>query len=132
MDRMSDDVRRVRTEEQREQFHLARKQGGQCVACGKALGADENVYVERFRIGPMDGWTGYATAAVGAECASPAFLDATQAREPERCAGCGRGVYYRSSVPRRQRAICSRSCIRRAVVARRLLVQMEDSSGERG
>jgi hypothetical protein len=107
---VSDDVRRVTTEAQRERFHLARRRGGQCVACGRALSADETVYIERFEVGPVAGRGTTALAAVGVECASPGFVDEMQGREPERCAGCGRGVYYRRPSTRRRQALCSRAC----------------------
>jgi hypothetical protein len=107
---MNDDRRQLTTEEQREQFHLARRRGGQCAGCGRALSTDETVYVERFKIGPSFGWGVTATALVGAECASSEFIEAMEGREPERCAGCGRGVYYRASRVRRRQALCSRAC----------------------
>jgi hypothetical protein len=117
---VSDDVRRITTEEQRERFYLARKQGGQCVACSRALGADETVYVERFEAGPLAGRLVYATAPVGAECVSPWFLDEMEGQEPERCAGCGRGVYYRRPSARRHQALCSRVCGAKVQAAKRL------------
>jgi hypothetical protein len=112
---VSHDLRRLTTEEQRERFHMARRQGGQCVACGRALGADETVYIERF-----EGLGSWATAPVGVECASPGFIDEREGQAPERCAGCGRGVYYRASNVRRRQALCSRACGARAQATKRL------------
>ena len=122
---MSDDVRRITTEEQLEQFHLARRRGGQCIACGRALANGEAVYIERFDIerfdiGLLTGRGASATAPVGAECASRGFLEEMAGQEPERCAGCGRGVYYRQPSTRRQQALCSRACGARVQTAKRL------------
>jgi hypothetical protein len=117
---VSDDVRRITTEAQRERFYLARKQGGQCVACSRALGADETVYVERFEAGPLTGRGTSATAPVGTECASRGFLDETKGQQSERCAGCGRGVYYRRPSARRRQALCSRVCGAKVQAAKRL------------
>ncbi len=62
---MSDDVRRLTTEEQRERLHLARQRGGLCAACGRVLSDGEPVYVERFVIGPsgVPGVVGVCTTA---------------------------------------------------------------------
>src|SRR5438046_2087419 len=113
---MSDNLRRLTTEEQRERLYLARRRGGMWAACGRVIGGDETVYVEHFRIGPEGSLGVIVWAAVGAECVSPSFLDDTREREPERCAGCGRGMYYRVPNTRRRRALCSRYCAGRAVV----------------
>ena len=117
---MSDDVRRITTEEQLEQFHLARKGGGQCIACGRALANGEAVYIEQFDIRWLTGRGASATAPVGAECASRGFLEEMAGQEPERCAGCGRGVYYRQPSTRRRQALCSRACGARVQTAKRL------------
>ena len=116
---MSDALRQLTTEEQRERFHMARRRGGQCVGCGRALGANETVYIERFEIGPTAGYGVIARAAVGVECASSAFVDEMEGQVPERCAGCGRGVYYRASRVRRRQALCSRACSARALATKR-------------
>jgi hypothetical protein len=107
------------TEEQRERFHLARKRGGRCGACGRPLDPDEAVYIERFEVGPLIGRRVSATAPVGAECASRGFLEEMEGQNPERCAGCGRGVYYRTASSRRRQALCSRDCGTRAQAAKR-------------
>jgi hypothetical protein len=117
--RASDEPRRLTTEERRERFHTARNRGGRCAACSRVLGADETVYIEQFVIGPVGGRGGTAYGPVGVECTSPDFLYETQGQEPERCAGCGRGVYYRTVDVRRHRALCSRWCGPRADAAKR-------------
>ena len=115
---MSGHVRQLLTEDERERFHLARNRGGQCAACGRLLDDREPVYIDQFRdhsrvvIGP-----------VGAECASEAFLDAMRGREPEQCAGCGRGVYYRTAKSSRHWVLCSRWCRPRAHAARQRQVE---------
>ena len=115
---MSDDLRRLTTEEQREQLYTARRRGGMCAGCGRVLSAAETVYIERFEIGPMAGYGTVARAAVGGECASPELLHQVAGQEPERCAGCGRGVYYRVASTKRRQALCSRYC-RALVTAKR-------------
>jgi hypothetical protein len=120
---MSNDPRRLATEEQRERFHLARKRGGMCAACGRSLGPDETVYMEPFKIGPTAGArASMAHGAVGAECAAPEFIRAVEGQEPERCAGCGRGLYYRAPRRGRQQTLCSRNCAYHARVARQRTV----------
>jgi hypothetical protein len=111
---MSDDLRRLTTEEQREQIHGARRRGGVCAACGRALSADEPVYIERFAV--RGSWM---TAPVGVECASPELLQQVAGQEPEHCAGCGRGVYYRSTRSIRHQALCCRACGARVQAAKR-------------
>jgi hypothetical protein len=101
-------VRSLTTEEDRERFHAARRIGGLCAACGRALAPDEPVYVERFATGMS-----YVHGPVGVECASSELLERTRGWEPERCVGCGRAMYYRAVGPRRVRAICSRRCVSR-------------------
>jgi hypothetical protein len=115
---VSDEVRRLTTDEQRERFHRARRTGGLCAACGRSLGDDETVFVEPLLIGPADGPATRSYGAVGIECASSELRYDVQGREPERCAGCGRGVYYRVASARRQWVSCSRRCANRAGVAR--------------
>ena len=122
---MSDEVRRLMTEEQRERLYLARRRGGMCAACGRALGADETVYIEQF-----EGPGSWVTAPVGIECASPELLEQTKGQQPERCAGCGRGVYYRMASSRRQQTLCSRYCVTRAVATKRSARFKEGRSGE--
>jgi hypothetical protein len=102
---LSDDLRRLTTEERREQLYTARRYGGMCASCGRVLSADETVYIERFAGGGT-----WAEGPVGVECASPELLHQVAGQEPERCAGCGRGVYYRGASTKRQRALCSRYC----------------------
>ena len=89
------DPRRLATDEERERLYAAKNRGGCCAACGRTLVADEPVYFERFvfwQVGPTRLTT---QAPVGRECASPEALARTTGQEPERCAGCGRGLFYR-------------------------------------
>jgi predicted RNA-binding Zn-ribbon protein involved in translation (DUF1610 family) len=81
------------TEEQRERAHEARRRAEICASCGRALGTDETVYIERFAVD----WSNSMMAPVGSECASPEFLAQIAGTEPERCASCGRGMHYRLS-----------------------------------
>jgi hypothetical protein len=104
---------RIATEEDRERLYAARRHGGMCAACGRALDAGETVYLERFTV---VGTT--VSGPVGRECASPDMLARTETVEPERCARCGRGVYYRPSGRRRGQALCSRLCGARAAAAK--------------
>jgi hypothetical protein len=114
----NDDPRRLATEEQRERFHLARRRGGLCAACGRSLEDDEAVYVERFTLRPETGRQTWSYGPVGAECASPERVREAEQAEPERCAGCGRAMHYRLTSARRQTAICSRRCRGRALYKR--------------
>ena len=125
--RVSEERLRVVTEEQRERLRAARRTGGMCAACGKTLGDDEVAYLERFLLGArvLSGshvvtYASDAYAPVGAECASAAFLEQTAGTEPERCAGCGRGVHYRAVRPTRRQALCSKRCVARAATIRRM------------
>jgi hypothetical protein len=103
---VSDGGLRIETEEEREQAHRARRRAEICAACGRALSADEIVYIERFSVDLSNSMT----APVGRECASPEFLAQITGTEPERCASCGRGVFYRISRSVRRRASCSHRC----------------------
>ena len=115
---MNDHPRHLTTEPEREWFHAARRRGGMCAACGRSLGDDETVYVEPCAIGPSDGPVTWAYGAVGAECAAPERVREAAGEEPERCAGCGRGMHYRVTEARRKRALCSRRCGNRVTAAR--------------
>ncbi len=122
---MSDDPRRVETQEALDRLHLARKRGGLCAACGKALHPREPVYWERVVV-DIDrsaiGLRHYTTAfeaPVATECVSAAFRTAMSGQPAEPCAGCGRGVYYRVPNPRRRRAACCQRCRVRAQAAER-------------
>jgi hypothetical protein len=125
---MSDGLRRVRTPEERDRFNAARSRGGLCAACGRALGDDEPVYIERMLLdragfsAPGMQWSRKTVprdAPLGAECAAPAFVARTEGRTPERCAFCGRPVYYAKDRPGRQRALCSMRCHKRADMTNR-------------
>jgi hypothetical protein len=123
---MSDDPRRLTTDEQRERAQIARRRGGLCAWCGRTLAEDEAVYVERVKVN----WKPYTGAStrrsrgtvhwdlpVGAECASPGFLRRVAAREPERCAACGRPMHYAVIRATRRRATCSGLCSVRGAFA---------------
>ena len=114
---MSDDVTRPLTEEERRaRIITARRTGGVCAGCGRALGDGETVWMERLSVGRTHRW-----GPVGAGCASPEFLQATEGAEPARCEHCDRGVYYRdhSWSGRRRLALCSLVCNGRYHAARR-------------
>jgi hypothetical protein len=110
---MSESRLRIETEDERERLHAARHTGEMCAACGRALDAGEPVYLERFTVVGT-----YVSGPVGRECASPDMLARTEGLAPERCAMCGRGVYYHLRARRRRQASCSRRCESRAAAAR--------------
>jgi hypothetical protein len=129
---VSDEQLSVTTEAQRERLHAARNRGGMCAACGRAMDDQETVYIERFTVdtrkSPARRGTGRGSVAngpVGVECASPDFLLRTAGQEPERCAGCGRPLFYREANLRRHRALCSKACAGRANRAARALTKAE-------
>ena len=116
---MSDDPRRLTTDEQRAWFSAARERGGLCAACGRVLGEGEPVYIDQVLVdrkpfaAPGAGWrlgTTLRDVPLGSECASPAFLARTKGQEPEGCAHCGRPVYYEVAREGRRRATCSHRC----------------------
>jgi hypothetical protein len=111
---------RIATEEDRERLFSARHDAGICGACGRALGAAETVYVERFAVVGS-----YLWGPVGKECASPELLLDVVGSEPGRCAMCGRGVYYGSGSRRREQTICCRQCAGRSASARQRAKERE-------
>ena len=117
---MTDDVRRVRSEEARVRIQAARRDGGLCGLCGRALAEGEPVWMECVEVGSYHGGRGaiYWRAPVCEGCASPAFRAVTDGTAPERCAGCGRGLYYAGSGGRRRLALCSTRCSSRYQGAR--------------
>jgi hypothetical protein len=112
---MSDEARHITTAEQRTWLYAARERGGLCAACGRPLGDDEPVYVERFILNGKD----LVPGPVGAECALPQSLRDAIGQDPERCIGCERPMYYRVSGQSRQRAVCSKRCANRVSNAKR-------------
>jgi hypothetical protein len=116
---MSNDPRRLTTQDEREQLYAARYRGGICSACGRTLDEGEPVYWEQVNVGTVGGYTNRPQAPVGSECISPAFLEETEDRESERCAGCARPVYYREPRRGRHLAICSKRCGMRVSNAKR-------------
>ena len=119
------DPRRLVTHEQRERLLVARKHGGLCATCGKALDDGEPVYVDTVVIDiprpagqRVGGYRATVKAPLGTECASPALLARVAGSEPERCAGCSRPMHYAVRKSTRTRATCSRRCRSRADLAR--------------
>ena len=118
---MSRERLRVVTEEDRARLYAAKRTGGTCAACGRPLDAGEDVYHERFRLGPrmlgagaVRAYAAVAQGPVGRECASPELLARTAGTEPERCVWCGHGVYYGLERSTRRQAACSNRCRVRA------------------
>ena len=120
---MSDDMRRLTTDEQRARLYAARNSGGLCTACGRLLDDGEPVYIEYVAIDrkPLAAagaqWrqtTAYRDVPLGAECASPGFLARMVGQGPERCEHCGRPVYYDAEREGRYRVACSKRCSTRA------------------
>ena len=113
---MTDDTRRPLTPDERARIHAARRNGGMCAVCGRAFLEGETIWMEPIAVHDEYGGTTHWRVPVGAECASPETIRATCSTEPERCAGCGRGVYYGATAPgraRRRQALCSRLCGRK-------------------
>jgi hypothetical protein len=116
---MSDDPRRLTTEEQRERLYAARYRGGMCAVCGRTLDDGEPVFWERFPVGRVGGITSHPLAPVGSECASPRLREQKEGEEPEPCVSCGRPVYYARPSVHRTEAVCSGRCRGRASFTRR-------------
>ena len=113
---MNDEPRQL-TAEERERVDAAKKRGDRCAGCGRAFDADEPAYMARVWIGVKlfgdpnkAGSRVIVDAPFGVECISPGFRVETEGVEPERCDGCGRGVYYEVSRPQRRPASCSARC----------------------
>jgi len=114
---VNDEVRRLRTEEQAERFYLARRRGGACAACGRELEHDEPIYVERFE-DVRGQWPHRVRGPVGIECASDELRNDAMSRDPERCVGCRRPMYFGVESVRRRRTTCSQPCRNRAIKLR--------------
>ncbi len=110
---MSDDEPRLLTEEERARIHATRARGGRCALCGRELVEGETIWLERLAVRDERGGRATWQVPVGAERIAPETLRDTCRTEPERCLGCGRGVYYLRSDHRRRGASCSRACGRR-------------------
>jgi hypothetical protein len=132
---VSDQPRQVTTAEERERFNAAKAKGGLCAACGRVLGVSEPVYIGQMLMdrnafassGVRWGQAlGRRDAPLGAECVSPELLAWLERRTPERCAACGRPVYYAKVRAQRRRAICSYACRNRADRAARRGTPPED------
>ncbi len=118
---MSDDVRRMTTDEEREQLRMAKELGGLCAVCGRTLGEGERVYIRRVAIGTRlfgdpsrPGTSVFAEAPVGAECAPPDLVAEGSECNPMPCVGCGRHVIHAVKHPRRRQVACSLRCRRSA------------------
>jgi hypothetical protein len=109
---VSDDARRVLTEEERARIQAARRNGDTCGRCGRTLGEGETIWVTRIAVRGEYGGVTHWRAPVGVECIAPTARAATAGAEPERCAGCGRGIYEAmlSPGPRPRRVLCSQRC----------------------
>lgn len=116
---MSDDVRRLTTDEQRQWLALAKERGGICAACGRTLDDGEPVFIERLEVelkpltAPGAVWarkTVNRDAVLGKECASPKFVARTSRLPSEPCEGCGRPVFYAVERAGRSHTFCSRRC----------------------
>ena len=82
-----------------------------CAVCGGPLPRGGPVWVERRVVSTGLGGQTWWWAPVGAECVSTDFRRETAGKEPERGAGCGRGMYYPARSPgRRRSASCSKHC----------------------
>ncbi len=95
---MTDDARRVLTEEERARMHIAARAGGICAGCGRALAPDEPIWRVSHeawvqRSGARVTWV----VPVGTECVGAEVRAESLGQEPERCGGCGRPVYQRPS-----------------------------------
>ena len=124
---MSVPERWARTEQQVALMHGARENGGLCAWCGRALGNEETVYVERFLVGDArpgqrnrGAHHSVAWAPVGAECASRDLLEQSSGREPDRCSACGRGVVEHTRRAVQKDTSCSRRCAREQRVGRQV------------
>jgi hypothetical protein len=102
---------RVLTEGDFARIHAARNRGGICAVCGESLPRGVPVWVERRVVYTDLGGQTWWWVPVGVECVSADFRRETTGKEPEQCAGCGRGMYYAARSPgRRLLASCSRHC----------------------
>ena len=117
---MTYDARRVLSEEEKALARVAKAYGLVCGSCGKPLAKGETVWIQPLGVGPTYSGRGaiYWRAPVCGACASPALRAETEGAAPERCAGCGRGVYYGSGARRSRLALCSRTCGSRYRLAR--------------
>ena len=123
---MSDNVRRLTTDDERERLRVAKDLGGLCAVCGRTLGERERVYIRRVVIGTRlfgdprgSGSSVFAESPVGAECAPPGLVTGDGGRDPAPCVGCGRHVSHAVRRPRRGRVACSLLCRRSAATMSR-------------
>ncbi len=110
---VSDEARWRLSEEERGRIQAAKTLGGTCAVCGRGLGAGETVWIRRFRLREEHGRATTWWVPAGVECVAPEFHRATRGTAPERCATCGRGVYFEPGARSGHRVFCSRACRRR-------------------
>ncbi len=109
-----DDEQEVR----RARAQAAKRYGGTCANCGRALADEEPIWLERLEV--RGAWRAdFYRAPVGRECASPASVRGSDGLAPEPCLGCGRGVYFATTGRRHGEPFCSRRCRTRRDGARR-------------
>ncbi len=116
---MRDERRVVSNDEREAAIFEAKREGGICAACGRALSDDEPVW--RQRLASRAGWgphfrPAHRWALVGRECATPEILEADAGQDPVACLGCGRAMHYLPAHGRRA-TVCSHRC--RVTVQRR-------------
>ena len=125
---MSDDPRRPNDtvadasdddERRRARLNAARSRGGLCAGCGRALADGEPVWWASSLLSGAYGRLSRRWGPVGKECAPPDVVRETEGTAPERCVGCGRGVYYQLVHRRRRWATCSNRCADLSQAARR-------------
>ena len=111
---MTDDARRALLEEERARIQAARRHGGMCALCGRALERGEPVWIQRLLVrGQYGGRAARWTVPVGRECAAPDTLHAGDRRGPASCATCGRPVFGDPAATRRRVVACSARCRRK-------------------
>ena len=113
---MTDDERRPLSEAERARAQLARTRGGLCAACGRTFAGDEPVWCLALFVGRGNGppWAVYWRVPVGRECVPSDVLREAEGREPGRCGGCGRAVFYAATDRPRRLVSCSLACRGRA------------------
>jgi hypothetical protein len=111
------EMRRFTTDEQRQWLFSARRRGGLCAACGRALHDGESVYIEpvvvelKYASAASPRSTSTRDACLGQECASRAFVERASILPPARCEGCGRPVFHGVERARRTHTFCSSRCV---------------------
>ena len=122
---MTDDARRPNEaridaddDRHRALLYAARRDGGICAGCGRALADAEPVWWAPFMVRGPYGRLSRRWGPVGRECAPPELLLETEAAGPKPCLACGRGVHYGSTAYPRDFVLCSGRCRNRYEGAR--------------